>query len=436
MRPSGGGRPHGHPAQPRGQGDPRPRVRRGSPGTPARSSSLGAGAPGVEELRGLIGERIAGVPELTRKLGGTEEEPLWVPDEDFDVAAPRPGLGELGPAPDREAELDEIARLFEQRLDRDRPLWAIDVVPRAGGGTVLVWRIHHALADGTAAMRFAEGAALGRRLRRRRSGIAARRERLAHGAGRASRPRAPPRPPRRVHRARVRGVAAPLARSTGKIGTRRRIAVAEVSARRRSTTPPRSSPVRRSTTRCWRSSPARCGAGSSATTDRSATSAPGSRSASTARATTPATATRSSRSGCRSASPGPGRAAAGRQRRDDGPQGGARRRADRAHRRRARPALGEARGVRRADREQPARVRRQRLERPRPAPPGQRPRRPRRGPPLDRRDRASPRPADLGRLARRPPLLRLQRRPGPRPRRRVDGRGRRARGGRADRPPA
>ena len=115
---------------------------------------LGEGAPGVDELRGLVAERIAAVPELTRRLGGAAEQPLWVPDEDFDVDR-HVRLSDLGPAPDRDAELDEIARLFEQRLDRARPLWAIDVVPRAGGGSVLVWRIHHALADGTAAMRFA-----------------------------------------------------------------------------------------------------------------------------------------------------------------------------------------------------------------------------------------------------------------------------------------
>lgn len=116
---------------------------------------LGTGAPTVEELRARVSERIDVVPELTRKLGEDDGAPAWVPDEQFDLAAHvRPS--ELGPASDRQAELDEIARLFEQRLDRDRPLWTIDVVPRSNGGSVLVWRIHHALADGTASMRFAK----------------------------------------------------------------------------------------------------------------------------------------------------------------------------------------------------------------------------------------------------------------------------------------
>lgn len=116
--------------------------------------ALGGAGVGVEELREAIGSRLPATPELTRKLGGTPERPAWVEAAGFDVAdhvRPSP----LGPASDRAAVLVEVARLFEQRLDRDRPLWAIDVMQRPAGGSVLVWRIHHALADGTAAMRLA-----------------------------------------------------------------------------------------------------------------------------------------------------------------------------------------------------------------------------------------------------------------------------------------
>ncbi len=48
-----------------------------------------------------------------------------------------------------------MARLFEERLDRERPLWHMNVGRLDDGGAVLIWRIHHALADGTAAMHFA-----------------------------------------------------------------------------------------------------------------------------------------------------------------------------------------------------------------------------------------------------------------------------------------
>ncbi len=48
-----------------------------------------------------------------------------------------------------------MARLFGERLDRDRPLWQIHHAPTADGGAVLIWRIHHSLADGTACIRLA-----------------------------------------------------------------------------------------------------------------------------------------------------------------------------------------------------------------------------------------------------------------------------------------
>ena len=106
------------------------------------------------QLRARVAQRIALAPALTRRLGGSERKPAWVPDEDFDVSAHVVGAAVDGPL-DRAALLELIARLFEQRLDRSRPLWRIDVAALAGGGTVLIWRIHHSLADGTASVRYA-----------------------------------------------------------------------------------------------------------------------------------------------------------------------------------------------------------------------------------------------------------------------------------------
>jgi Wax ester synthase/diacylglycerol acyltransferase catalytic domain/WS/DGAT C-terminal domain len=108
----------------------------------------------LDWLRERMAERIALAPALTRTLGGSAREPAWVDDDGFDisqhvVAAPveravtRPELPAL------------VARLFEQRLDRSRPLWRIDMAPLDDGGTALIWRIHHALADGTASVRYA-----------------------------------------------------------------------------------------------------------------------------------------------------------------------------------------------------------------------------------------------------------------------------------------
>jgi diacylglycerol O-acyltransferase / wax synthase len=114
---------------------------------------LRAPAPTVERLRASIAERLVAEPALTRRLAGPAERPVWVEDERFDISA-HVVATDADPCDD-DALRAEVARLFAERLDRARPLWRIDVVPRAAGAA-LVWRIHHALADGTTAMRFAD----------------------------------------------------------------------------------------------------------------------------------------------------------------------------------------------------------------------------------------------------------------------------------------
>ncbi|HEY3866235.1 MAG TPA: wax ester/triacylglycerol synthase domain-containing protein [Solirubrobacteraceae bacterium] len=115
---------------------------------------LGGPSLDVDALRARVAERLELAPALTRRLGGSAQEPSWVPDADFDLAnhvvrAPVEG------AVDHAGLLELVARLFEQRLDRAQPLWRMDVVALADGGSALVWRIHHALADGTASVRYA-----------------------------------------------------------------------------------------------------------------------------------------------------------------------------------------------------------------------------------------------------------------------------------------
>jgi diacylglycerol O-acyltransferase / wax synthase len=108
----------------------------------------------AERLRERVAERIELAPALTRRLGGSAQAPCWVHDPDFD-------LQRHIVAADVDAPLDHagllalVAELFEQRLDRARPLWRIDTVAMADGGSALIWRIHHSLADGTASVRYA-----------------------------------------------------------------------------------------------------------------------------------------------------------------------------------------------------------------------------------------------------------------------------------------
>jgi diacylglycerol O-acyltransferase / wax synthase len=167
---------------------------------------LGAPAPSVEALRRSVARRIDAAPALSRRLSGPARQPVWVDDDRFDITAHVVAADAAGSADELR---ERVARLFSERLDRDRPLWRIDVVPLARqasamGDAAVVWRIHHALADGTTAMRFAgavlwdaAGARRGEPHRahppgtaadhtRRRAGLAAfLRHEVALGAGRS-----------------------------------------------------------------------------------------------------------------------------------------------------------------------------------------------------------------------------------------------------------
>jgi hypothetical protein len=111
--------------------------------------SIGTGAPDLAALRTSIARRLPAVPQLTWKLNGDDADPAWIVDDAFDLEH-HVTAAELD-APDL---TEVVARRFEQRLDRSRPLWHMDLVP-TDEGAAIVWRIHHALADGTTAMRFA-----------------------------------------------------------------------------------------------------------------------------------------------------------------------------------------------------------------------------------------------------------------------------------------
>lgn len=113
----------------------------------------------AKALRRHVHERLGRMPRCRQRLRGVPlglAAPVWVDDPSFDLAhhiRPVAGPGEVG-----ERGLSEIvARLMSERLDRARPLWAIDVVERlADGGAALVWRIHHCMVDGVGAVRMAE----------------------------------------------------------------------------------------------------------------------------------------------------------------------------------------------------------------------------------------------------------------------------------------
>lgn len=185
---------------------------------------VGGRAPTVEEIRARVGERISSVPALASRLGGTADAPAWVPWEGFDPNLQVVALEAEGPLTEASIAA-EAARLFEQRLDRERPLWQMHVGEAEGGGTVIVWRIHHALADGTAAMRFAQELLFDRELAEDEAAVAKRPHDHSH----------PDEIRRRRHLVRFidREFGESIRRSPfdGKVGTRRRIAFASTELR-------------------------------------------------------------------------------------------------------------------------------------------------------------------------------------------------------------
>jgi diacylglycerol O-acyltransferase len=114
-------------------------------------------ADGVEPelLRASIASRLDGAPELCLRMREIDGVACWVSDGHVDLDMHVVGYESEGPL-DEIGLREAVARTFEQRLDRHGPMWRIDVVPELEGGkSALIWRIHHALADGATSMRIA-----------------------------------------------------------------------------------------------------------------------------------------------------------------------------------------------------------------------------------------------------------------------------------------
>jgi diacylglycerol O-acyltransferase / wax synthase len=106
----------------------------------------------AEEVRARLAQGLSAFPRLRQRLAS--DAAAWVDDPGFAIDR---HVVARGPADD--AGLRRlVGEAMTQPLDREHPLWAMDVIsPLAGARTALVWRIHHAIADGMTAMRMARG---------------------------------------------------------------------------------------------------------------------------------------------------------------------------------------------------------------------------------------------------------------------------------------
>ena len=109
----------------------------------------------IARLRRNVSAQMESVPRLRQRLEFLPRglgRPVWVDDPAFDLAWHVASAGVASPVDDRGLR-DLVAARMERRLDRTRPLWRLEVAPLTDRRTALLWRVHHAMADGFTAMR-------------------------------------------------------------------------------------------------------------------------------------------------------------------------------------------------------------------------------------------------------------------------------------------
>ncbi|MCB0948899.1 MAG: DUF1298 domain-containing protein [Mycobacterium sp.] len=108
----------------------------------------------LQRLRSGVAERLARQPRATQRVVQDAAGARWVHDEAFDIDAHvrrRTAAQPITPA-----ELwHTVGELMAEHLDHRRPLWTFDVIgPLSDGREAIAARIHHAMADGIAGVRF------------------------------------------------------------------------------------------------------------------------------------------------------------------------------------------------------------------------------------------------------------------------------------------
>lgn len=110
------------------------------------------GAPSAEEVRDLLGERLAAMERYRQRLSapttGGLHWPNWQHDPAFDLAAHVREVRLPGSGGDEELR-EWAGDYYSNRLDRSRPLWELVVISGLEGGRwALASKTHHCMIDG------------------------------------------------------------------------------------------------------------------------------------------------------------------------------------------------------------------------------------------------------------------------------------------------
>lgn len=110
--------------------------------------------PGIDyqALCERVSERLLRYPRFGQRVVQDAAGATWVRDADFDIRR-HVVIDKLRRKPrgrEQEALQDRLAELAVTPLDKDRPLWQFHLVENYQGGSAMLVRIHHCIADGIA----------------------------------------------------------------------------------------------------------------------------------------------------------------------------------------------------------------------------------------------------------------------------------------------
>lgn len=119
----------------------------------------GTGPLDLDALQAAVAKRLPREPRATQRVDTSGSAPRWVEATEFDI----------GDHVRRQTNTDCVSRadlwravsaLMSEHLDRARPLWTFDLIgPLGDGREAIAARIHHAMADGIAGVRFLDAVA-------------------------------------------------------------------------------------------------------------------------------------------------------------------------------------------------------------------------------------------------------------------------------------
>jgi diacylglycerol O-acyltransferase len=109
-------------------------------------------AVGYDELCRRVEERLLKYNRFRQRVAEDAAGASWVEDSGFDIGhhVVREKLRRRRGISEQDALQQRVGELAMQPLDRAHPLWQIHLVENYEGGSALIFRIHHCIADGIA----------------------------------------------------------------------------------------------------------------------------------------------------------------------------------------------------------------------------------------------------------------------------------------------